>query len=185
MSGPFIYDGKKYFPTCDLVAKFRPLSRPGYFIVTSNNDATSDSKIHEIGKKDLTFMYCNLDDRFDDSKLNMITIAQLEENLRTFINSDDISDCGDKHLKSLLCIKNEKDYILIKHIVRQNFEDIISLLTPNDCDSFFKHPLSIYSDNIRFNKVMCMLVLSPITEAKESINTYGRLFASRVGDYLF
>jgi hypothetical protein len=185
MPGQFIHNGKKYFPICDKVGKFRSLSDPGYFIVTSSDNATSDSKILEIKKEDLTFMYCNLDDRFDDSKLNMITIAQLEEILRTFINSDNISNCGNEHLKSFLCIKHEEDYIRIKDIVRENFEDIISLFKPEDCDSFFKHPLSIYSDNIGFKKVMCMLVISPITEAKASINTYGELFADFVSYYLY
>ena len=182
MPGQFIHNGKKYFPTCGKVGKFRPFCSPGYFSI---NDAKPDSKIPEVGKEGLTFMYCNLNDRFDDSKLNMITIAELEEFLHTFINSDNISNCGDKHLKSFLCIKDEEDYRRIKDIVRENFEDIISLFKPEDCDSFFQHPLSIYSDNIGFKKVMCMLVISPIAEAKASINTYGELFADFVSYYLY
>jgi hypothetical protein len=182
MSGPFIFKGKKYFPTCDKVGAFRPLSPSlsSYFVVSG----CCDDDTPELRNEDLTFLYCNLDPSIDDSKLNMITLSDLEEKLLTFINSDDISDCGDIHFNSFLCVKNEEDYNLIKDIVKNNLEKIISLFTPNDCDSFFKHPLSIYSDKIEFKMVMCRLVISPITEAEASINTYGRLFASSVGDYL-
>ena len=133
--------GKKLFPTSNKVRKFRPSCNPGYFIVTTINDAKPDSKIPEVGKEGITFMYCNLDGWFDDSKLNMITIADLEEFLHTLINSDNISNCGDKHLKSFFCIKDEEDYCRIKNMVRENFEDIISLFKLEDCDLFFKHPL--------------------------------------------
>ena len=125
----------------------------------------------------VTIIFCNTSS-YSDCKLHIKNILDLRKSLE---NLDEIKDMPED-IRDFLCLDKDSKVNLLS-----DKKDIIKARLPKHFyrdvvfyEEFLNHPFLKYFRNVGFEKVMCMIVDSPVEEVQRNINKYGELFAKNI-----
>lgn len=125
----------------------------------------------------VTLIFCNTSS-YSDCKLHIKNFHELREYLE---NLDEIQNMP-VYIRDFLCLDKDSKVNLLS-----DKKDIIKARLPKNFysdvvfyEEFLNHPFLKYFRNVGFEKVMCMIVDSPVEEVQRNINKYGELFAKNI-----